>query len=185
MSLDRTRHDVWTKVLACEHYLPKVDWLLFAEADTAPIDEPLSIERHMIEQFIEPETLVLIGTNCGTEKWCWDEGPNTSVYLMRNSPKTMELLRYWFESAARGGPCEKYFDWHPREQLTFWHCVMEKYPSPVVKMINYKYMHGIDGVFAKHLLGFAFSKERKIEIFQKLYVERGLNATCTIKQYPC
>ena len=185
MSLNRTRHDVWTKVIACEHYLPKVDWLLFAEADTAPIDEPLSIERHLIQQFIEPETLVLIGTNCGTERWCWDEGPNTSVFLMRRHPETMKLLRYWFEAAEPGQPCHQYLNWHPREQLTFWHCIMERYKSPAVKMIKYSYLHGVDGVFTQHLLGFGFSTAKKVEMFHKLFVERGLSYNCTIKQYPC
>jgi len=185
LSLDRTRHDVWSKVIACEQYLPRVDWLLFAEADTVPIDEPLSIETHLIKQFVEPDTLVLIGTNCGTERWCWDEGPNTSVYLMRNTPETMALLRYWYTSADVNQECNIYLDRHPREQLTFWHCVMKKYPKQV-KLINYKYLHGVDGVFAKHLLGFGFSKERKIEEFSKIFVERGLNkTTCDIHTYPC
>ena len=34
--------DVWTKVLAVEKYLPLVDYILFAEADTYPVNNRIS-----------------------------------------------------------------------------------------------------------------------------------------------
>jgi hypothetical protein len=75
--------------------------------------------------------------------------------LVKNTLKTFTMLRDWWNSAEPGQPCSIYFDRHPREQLTFWHCIMENplYPSPVVKMVHYKHIHGLDGVFIQHLMG--------------------------------
>jgi hypothetical protein len=53
LSMNRSRHDVWTKILAVEKYLPLVDYLLFAEADTYPYDQSLSVEKQLIQPFFE------------------------------------------------------------------------------------------------------------------------------------
>ena len=104
---------------------------------------------------------------------------------MKNTPQTFEMLDKWWNAAEPGQECAMYMNRHPREQLTFWHCVMPAYPPPQINKIDYKHIHGVDGEFVRHLLGAGYSHERKIEMMRKVYFERGLNRTCTTYQYPC
>ena len=77
-------------------------------------------------------------------------GPNVGTFLIKNTPLTMQMLRDWWNSAEPGEPCFRYLDWHPREQLSFWHCIMEspKYERHV-KLINYKHIGGGDGPYIR------------------------------------
>ena len=83
------------------------------------------------------------------------------------------MLDYWWH-IADVPPCDALARVHPREQEVFAKCVMPRYPAPLVELIDYSYINGVDGQFIQHLFGPLFSDQERVEKLRALFHERQI-----------
>jgi len=85
--IDNDRPTAWSKLLAIQHYLPQYDYLLYFDMDTIVMDPSYHLESFI--KYAGPCADILI-----SEDW---NGPNTGVFMIKNSPWSQWFVQHAYE----------------------------------------------------------------------------------------
>ena len=146
---DRTIH--WLKVKAVLDALPHYDFVLWMDADAWVHDHTRRLEDQLVPRGAAV-TEILIGTNRLNQDVGWgDEGANTGVFLVRNTPLARHILEEWWHVPYHDPETAR--TW-PVDQAGFNRHVLPRWsPTGRVLLIDYRHLNGLDGEFIRHAMG--------------------------------
>lgn len=174
---------VWYKPEFIKKYLPYYHIFVFVDSDAYFKDINKTVEDFLKEEEANTNPndlpLIYVAEDCKDKKLCWTAGPNTGVIIVKNTPKTFEILNEWIK-----GPTTKMCDFwkyrHTREQGCLWELKNSKY-NKEIKVVTPAYKLGThDGDWIVHLA--ATSSKVREDYFgdilkKKFYDNFGNNAT--------
>lgn len=155
------RNPIWYKVKGVRELLPSYDYVVFIDADAYFYDQDQRIEV-LIEQYLNPPSLVLIGADWRDRNFKWTDGVNTGAWIIANEPDSFRLLDDWWNSVEKPG-CEWYRWTWPPEQLGL-NSILPQYSSRI-SIVPYYVLNGRDGLFVRHLMG--MSNDSRLDILKE------------------
>ncbi len=142
---------VWYKPEFIKKYLKYYHFFVFIDSDAYFKDMDKTVESFLQnEDNNNPETLIYVAKDCKDKEICWTSGPNTGVIIVRNTPKTFELLDEWI-NAPKTDLCKFWKYRHTREQGCLWELRNSKF-SKEIRIVEPAYKLGThDGDWVVHL----------------------------------
>lgn len=168
---------VWSKASIINKYLKQFDIVFFIDSDAIFVDQKISIEKFIEENFSE-KTKVAMAEDCVNKNQCWFKDKENTRYnsgslLFINSPEAFQLLNEWNNVEKN---CSEYKWEHPYDQSCL-NKVIHKKPynlhfkkpfhlsekKDYIYLAPYHKMNGRDGEWIQHYM-FCASDEREKKI---------------------
>lgn len=164
------RSPTWEKITAMTDALHDCEYLLYLDADAFFFGQEFTVEGILLHMI--GNKLFMMASDCGSTSTNWNPDlPNAGVILVKNHPRTLEILKTWDELSAK--PEFKRLCWgryHEQEALwrTFWKTNREDF----VLVREYYLMNGFRGLYIRHQMG--TDDETRLELLKRYL--RGDNA---------
>jgi hypothetical protein len=174
---------VWYKPEFIKKYLPQYHIFVFVDSDAYFKDVNKTIEDFLLEEEKstkngESSPLIYVAEDCKDKNICWTTGPNTGVIIVKNTPKTFEILDEWIK-----GPTTKMCAFwkyrHTREQGCLWELKNAKYNKEIKVVTPATKLGTHDGDWIVHLAGTSgkFREEYFGDILKKKYYDNFGNSS--------
>lgn len=121
---------VWYKPEFIKKYLSYYHIFVFIDSDAYFKNIDKTVEDFLREQDKNDETLIYVAEDCKDQNLCWTNGPNTGVVIVKNTPKTFEILNEWI-NGPKNGLCNSWKYKHTREQKCLWELKNAKYDKEI------------------------------------------------------
>lgn len=152
---------VWSKPTLVKRHLPNYDYVLFIDSDAYFHDTNKRIEEFIDKHFTSDDICIVGGEDCQSSDKCYNkDNMNAGVMMFKNNNQTINILNEWI-NAPFTSSCEKWKYVHPREQACF-NELMHNHNGKHIKLIDFKEMNSIDGVWIKHLMGTTSQYRNKV-----------------------
>jgi hypothetical protein len=133
----------WSKIPAMREELHDCDFLLFLDADVFFFSHDLKVEEELIPQLADKQIMM-----CADDQ----HRPHTEIIFVRNSLRTVEMLRLWDESSE----CPSMKEWcfnMPCEQEACVRTMMKDYADDVQLLEEYYLSKSSCGMCVRHMMG--------------------------------
>jgi hypothetical protein len=167
----------WAKPLIALRHLARYNIVVIMDADAYVKDMSQSVES-VLDKFLERNKSILIGRDCLDRTFCWSDGPNTGVLIVKDSPPARALLEEWALAHQAGRACDPAKNIDKLEQGCLGE-LMTKMPSlaSTVQLLSRNDTFTInsnDGSFIRHHLGKYGDERMKLLIPEFMEVSHAI-----------
>jgi len=156
---DRSLH--WAKIPAMREELHDCDFLFFMDADAFFYSHELTVEEELLP-LLEDKQIMMSADYANERIRHQPNKPNSGTILLRNTEKTVEMLRVWDESSERPGLERLRFNRYHEQDACF-QTIWQEYAADVKLLKEYYLMNGFNGIFIRHLMGMKDEERLRIQ----------------------
>ena len=158
------RHGNWTKVESIRDHLTDCDYLFYLDADVCFYAHVLKIEEELLPLLTENKC-ILVASDKGGEVFNWNSSSiNAGVILIKNMPKSHEIIDYWNSVSDIVSESRWQFPW---EQLALCCEVRRVFDEHFYVLTEYYLICSFCGQYIRHIFG-ACGLNR-LEEFKKIW----------------